>query len=113
MEYMIGQVQELTQDCEVERGLSGTKITLPKGTKAIIGADKFAHWEDGSIQPLGENDVVKGYSASGLASWIGMWLLENLPLREMLKKFDVESTKFVDEIEAALEDLGFYEDTCD
>ena len=57
--YKIGQLLIAKQDIEIETGLTGTKIAVPKGSKVIIGADRLAHhFRDGRIQPIAKDAVI-------------------------------------------------------
>lgn len=109
--YNIGQMLTASEDIELE-GFLGTKKTVKKGTKIYIGADNFAHYLDGTIQPLSENAEVKGYSVIGLADLIWLFIRNNTPINEdMLEDYD-ESPECVKEaIVDALEELGFYDHT--
>lgn len=109
--YNIGQALTANKDIEAEMCF-GEKRTIRKGTKIYIGADNFAHHLDGTIQPLGENAEVSGYSVSGLADFIWMYIRNNTPINEdMLEDYD-ESPECVKEaIMDALEELGFYDHT--
>ena len=73
--YNIGQILTVKEDVTLE-GL-GTQKIVKKGSKIYIGADNLAHHRDGTIQPLGENTEVKGYSVSGLADFIWLYILIN------------------------------------
>lgn len=108
MTYKIGQILTMTMDMEVEKALSGAKVIIPKGSKIIIGADNLAHHlRDGSIQPLAKTDKVEGYDAAGLAEYLLKILESRFPIREMAEDYDIEEKAFQDEIEYALDDIGF------
>ncbi len=97
MVYKIGQLLTSNQDTESERALPSEKVIIPKGAKFIIGADNLAHHlRDNMVQPLG-NAEVKGYDPEGLAEYLAWVLMTRLPNTKML----------YDEIELALEDIGF------
>lgn len=107
MEYKIGQILVSNQDVEVEKALSGEKVVIPKGNKVIIGADNLAHHiHTGMIQPLGDAEV-KGYDAEGLAEYLLIVLKAHFPLADMLEDYDIEEKDLKDEIEYALDDIGF------
>lgn len=109
--YNIGQVLIANKDIEVEMCF-GEKSIIKKGTKTYIRADNFAHHKDGTIQPLAENAEVSGYSVSGLADFIWLYIRNNTPINEdVLEDYD-ESPECVKEaIMDALEELGFYDHT--
>lgn len=108
MTYKIGQILTMTMDMEVEKALSGKKAIIPKGSKIIIGADSLAHHlHDGSIQPLAKTDKVEGYDAAGLAEYLLKVLESRFPIREMAEEYDIEEKAVRDEIEYALDDIGF------
>lgn len=108
IEYKIGQILTSKEDVEVEKALSEEKVVIPKGNKIIIGADNLAHHiKTGMIQPLGENIEVKGYDASGIAEWIYTYLRCHLPLDEMLEDYDETKETLIEEIECALDEIGF------
>lgn len=107
MEYKIGQMLVVDQDIEVRGALSGKKIVIPEGNKIIIGADKRAHHlRDGMIQPLGDAEV-KGYDTKGLAEYLLIALEASFPLDDMLADFHIAEERFKEEIEYALDDIGF------
>lgn len=80
--YNIGQILTANKDIEIERCF-GTKDIIKKGTRIYIGADNFAHHRDGTMQPLGDNTEVKGYSVSGLADFIWLYIRNYTPVMNM------------------------------
>lgn len=109
--YNIGQILTAQKDIEIERCF-GTKDTIKKGTKIYIGADNFAHHRDGTIQPLGEDIDVKGYSVSGLAEFIWLYIKNYTPIDEdVLEEYDETSDCVKNSIMDALEELGMYDHT--
>lgn len=106
--YNIGQILTAKEDIELE-GCLGTKKTVKKDAKIYIGADNFAHHKDGTIQPLGENSEVKGYSVSGLADFIWLYIRNFTPIDEnVLEDYDETPDCVKNAIMDALEELGFY-----
>jgi len=109
--YNVGQVLTAQKDIELE-GALGTKRIIKKGTKIYIGADNFAHHRDGTIQPLEKNADVKGYSVSGLAEFIWLYIRNNTPVDEyLLEEYDETSDCIKEAIMNALEELGMYDHT--
>lgn len=108
MEYKIGQILTSKEDQEIEKVFGENEI-IPNGNKVIIGADKFAHHiRNGFIQSLGENVEVKGYDAAGIAEYLYMYLKNSFAIDEMLEDYsDNNKQEFIDEIEFALEEIGF------
>lgn len=112
--YNIGQILTYTQDTEVRRAISDTPEIIKKGTKVIVGADGFVRYSDGSIQKLGENTEVSGYSTEGLASFICNYLCHNVyGFSEMLEEWEEDITEELlkEHIADALEELGMYDHT--
>ena len=108
MEYRVGQILTSKEDVEVEKALSGEKVIIPKGNKIIIGADKLAHHiRNGMIQPLSEDSEVKGYDTSGIAEYLYTYLRNHFEIDEMLEGYDDTKERFMEEIEYALEGIGF------
>ena len=108
MEYKIGQIITSNEDVEIEKVLSGEKVIIPKGNKIIIVADKFAHHiKTGMIQPLQNDSEVKGYDTEGIAEFLFMWLRSHLPIEEMLENYDYTKEDLKEELECALEEIGF------
>ena len=104
----IGQVLTLEKDTEIER-ISGIKDKLKKGTKIFVGADNFAHYRNGFIQPL-ENIKVEGYSVIGLAEFIWLYIRNRTPVdEECLKEYGESSDSIKEAIIDALEELGMYD----
>ncbi len=109
--YNIGQILTAKEDIELE-GVLGTKKTVKKGTKIYIGADCFAHHRDGTIQPLGDNVEVKGYSVNGLTDSIWLYIRNFTPIDEnALEDYDETPECIKNAIMDALEELGFYDHT--
>ena len=94
----------------LKRLLAAKKLSK-KGTTLYIGADKFVHYRNGNIRKLGDNFEVKGYSAKGLAGYMYSILSYRFPIDEMLEDYDLDVGDFKEEIEMALEELVFYDDT--
>lgn len=106
--YKIGQILTSNQEVEVEMALSGEKVIIPKGNKIIIGPDKFAHHiRNGMMQPLQETAELSGYDTIGLAEYLYIWLKSHFPIDEMLEEYDSSANKFKQEIEVALDEIGF------
>ena len=109
--YNIGQILIVNKDIEVERCF-GTKDIVKKGTKIYIGADNLAHHRDGTIQPLGDNTEVRGYSVSGLADFIWLYIRNYTPVNEdVLDDYDETPDCVKNAIMDALEELGMYDHT--
>lgn len=108
MEYRVGQILTSKEDVEVEKELSGKKVVIPKGNKIIIGADNLAHHiRNGMMQPLPKDSEVNGYDASGIAEYLYTYLRNHFEIDEMLEGYDETKERFIEEIEYALEDIGF------
>lgn len=108
MEYRVGQILTSKEDVEVEKALSGEKVIIPKGNKIIIGADNLAHHiRNGVMQPLPEESEVKGYDASGIAEYLYIYLRNHFEIDEMLEGYNDNKERFMEEIEYALEEIGF------
>lgn len=108
MEYKVGQILTSQEDVEVEKALSGEKVIIPKGNKIIIGADKLAHHiRTGMMQPLPEDSEVHGYDASGIAEYLYTHLRRHFAIDEMLEDYDDTKERFIEEMEYALEEIGF------
>lgn len=107
--YNIGQVLTAQRDFNVERCF-GTKDVIKKGAKVYIGADNFAHHADGTIQPLGEDVEVKGYSVSGLAEVIWLYIRNDTPIdKYLLEEYGETPDCIKNAIMDALEELGFWD----
>lgn len=65
------------------------------------------HIRDGMIQPLAKDAEVKGYDASGIAEYLYTSLRNHFPIDEMLEEYDDTKERFIEEIEYALDDIGF------
>ena len=94
--YKIGQMFILSADVELKDFL-GDITLVNKGTKIWVGADGLAHYQDGTIQPLPENSIVKGYDTKGIAERI---------LLQLKADFPFDGINIRDSIEYALEELG-------
>lgn len=102
----IGEVFIAKEDIELENK------TVKKGEKVYIGADCFAHHRDGTIQWLEDNAEVKGYSVSGLADFIWLYIRNFTPIDEnILEDYDETPDCVKEAIMDALEELGFYDHT--
>lgn len=108
MEYKIGQILTSNCDVEIEKALSGEKVIIPKGNKVIVGADNFAHHlKNGMLQPFAKGTEIKGYDANGLAEYLYIYLRNHFYIDEMLEEYDDTKERFIEEIEYALEEIGF------
>lgn len=105
--YKVGQMLTLKEDCVGKLALSDDSFTISKGTKAFIGADSFAHYLDGMIQPLGDVVLTKGYDVKGIAKWIFEIMRMELPFEEWSDEYDVSESDFVEVVSDALSELGF------
>lgn len=109
MKYKIGQILTSNQDVEIEKALSGEKVIMPKGNRIIVGADNLAHHIiNGMIQPFSEGTEIKGYDVNGLATYLYTYLRKHFPIDEMLEEYDDTKERLIEEIEYALEEIGFY-----
>ena len=106
----IGQQIKTVKDETVEKAF-GSKEVIKKGTTFYVGADGFIHYRNGNIRKLGDNFEVKGYSAKGLAEYMYSVLSNRFQINEMLEDYEWKIGDFKEEIEMALEELGFYDDT--
>ena len=107
MKYKIGQILTSTKDVVVEKEFSGEKVTIPKGNRIIIGADKLAHHiRDGMIQPLADGVEVKGYDSSGIAEYIYICLKAHLPIDDWLEDYEISEDGIIEEIQCALDEIG-------
>lgn len=108
MEYRVGQILTSKKELVIESAISGTKTTVPKGNKIVIGADGFAHHiRGGYIQPLGEDAKVEGYDTNGLAEYLYLHLCKEFEINDMLDSYDETKERFIEEIEYALSEIGF------
>ncbi|MBQ8218561.1 MAG: hypothetical protein IJZ79_02325 [Bacilli bacterium] len=108
MKYKVGQILVSTEDVEVEKALSGEKVVIPKGNKIIVGPDKLAHHiRTGMKQQMPEDAEIDGYDANGLASYLYLYLRNHFEIDEMLEGYDDTKENFIEEIEFALEEIGF------
>lgn len=104
-DYKIGQMLKVSADIEL-KGFLGDKKFIKKGTKIWIGADKLAHYQDGSIQRLAEDLTVKGYDGEGIAKRIYLQLASHFPLNEFEEDYEISPNDIKDEIVYALDELG-------
>lgn len=108
MKYRIGQILTAGRDITVEKALSGEKETVPKGAQIIIGPDGLAHHlRDGCIQPLAKDAELDGYDTHGIAEYLYRYMRQHFPIDDMLEQYDDTKKRFVEEIECALDDIGF------
>lgn len=105
-DYKIGQILTSKEDVEIEKAISGEKVTIPKGNKVIIGADKLAHHiRNGYVQPLAEGSTVNGYDTNGIAEYLYIVLRNHLPIDEMMEDYEISKQDIIDEIECALDEI--------
>lgn len=102
----IGQLFRFTQDFEFDTAF-GEKRTIPRGTRAIVGADGFAHYLDGTIQPLGDAVKVEGYDTDGMTEWIYKFVQRVLD-NDMLEDYEVSDDDVKEQIREALSELFGY-----
>lgn len=62
------------------------------------------------FSPIGEASTVEGHNAEGIAKYICLFLRSHLAfdLDEMLEGYDFTMNELADEIQYALEEIGFY-----
>lgn len=108
MTFKIGQMVTANQDIELKRAVSGETVTIPKGSKAIVGADKLAHHLDyDMVQPISKAVDIEGYDADGLATYLFHQLKYQFPIEEFCNDYDVSERSFCDEIADQLREIGF------
>lgn len=106
--YKIGQILTANTDIELERALSGEKVTVPKGSKVIVGADGMAHhFRNGMIQPFAKDAVVEGYDAEGIALYLYTMLNSRYDLDQHIEDQDCTKWEFIDSIAEYLREVGF------
>lgn len=107
MKYKVGQILTSNTDVVVEKAMSEEKVTIPKGNRIIIGADKLAHHiRNGMVQPLADDLKVEGYDSFGIAEYIYMWLESHLPIAEWIEDYEISKNDIIEEIECALDEIG-------
>lgn len=86
---------------------SGNKLVLEKGDKSVIGFDNMIHClkERCLIKP-DDNMEIEGYSATGLAQFLGAWLDNVFDLDRVLSRTNIEKEDFVKCMENALAEIG-------
>lgn len=108
MKYRIGQILTSKVETELKLALSEDTVVVPKGNKVIVGADKFAHHiRTGRIQPFPEGAEIEGYDGNGIAEYIYIYSRNHFPIDEMLEDYDDTKERFIEEIEYALDEIGF------
>lgn len=108
MQWKVGQIITSTHEAEIETGLLGKKVKIPAGNKIIIGADNLAHHIcSGIIQPISGRIKICGYDAGGLAEYLFFYLKNKYPMEEIFEDYDIEEGDFKDELQSALEEIGF------
>lgn len=108
--YKIGQLLIAKRDIEIESELTGTKITVPKGSKVIIGPDRLAHhYNNGKCQNIAKDAVVEGYDVIGLADYLYTMLNSRYDLDQHLEDQDCTKYDFMDSIAEYLREIGFDE----
>lgn len=107
--YKYGELLVSQVDTEVEKALSGEKVKIPKGNKVVVGFDGLAHHiRNSCIQPFAEGTKIEGFCNDGIVEIVYLYLLNRLPLREMLDGFDLTADDVKDAIIEALEEIGLY-----
>lgn len=86
---------------------SGDKLILEKGDKSIIGFDGMIHClkQRCLIKPDDAMEI-EGYSATGLAQFLGAWLDNVFDLEKVLSRTNIEQDDLVKCMEAALVEIG-------
>lgn len=108
--FKYGQLMVSNQDIVIEKALSGDKVTIPKGSRVVVGFDGLAHHLDnGFIQPFAKNCTLAGFSSSGIVEVVMDCLFNRFPMEEMCEGYDVKQEEIRQEILDALEEIGLYE----
>lgn len=107
--YKYGELLVSNTDVTVELALSEEKVTIPKGSKVVIGFDGMAHHlRGGYIQPIESSAQIEGFSNDGIVETLYLYLFNQLPLRDMMEDYDVSPNDFKRVMVEALEELGCY-----
>lgn len=107
--YKYGELLISQADTVVEKALSGDRVVIPKGNKVVVGFDGFAHHiRNGCIQAFREGTEFDGFCNDGIVEIIYLYLLNQLPIREMLDDFDLTEDDVKNVIAEALEEIGLY-----
>lgn len=109
LRFKQGQVVVANQDIELELA-SGEKEIIKKGSKAVVGFDRYMHHYNGKIQGFTDDVVIEGVSAGGLTQYLIDYLRARTPLREMLEDYDLNEESFGQTIFEAFEEIGLSED---
>lgn len=109
LKFKQGQVVVANQDIELELA-SGEKEVIEKGSKAVVGFDRYMHHYNGKIQGFTDDVVIEGVSAGGLTQYLVDYLRTRLPLREMLEDYDLSEEVLGQTIFEAFEEIGLSED---
>lgn len=109
LKFKQGQVVVANQDIELELA-SGEKEVIKKGSKAVVGFDRYMHHYNGKIQGFTDDVVIEGVSAGGLTQYLVDYLRARLPLREMLEDYDLSEEVLGQTIFEAFEEIGLSEE---
>lgn len=110
--FKYGQLMVSNQDIVIEKVLSGDKVTIPKGSRVVVGFDGLAHHLDnGFIQPFAKNCILAGFSSSGIIEVIQNCLFSHFPIKEMCEDYEIDPDDIRKELIYALDEIGLCEDT--
>lgn len=105
--FRIGEQIQVTNDYEIETGLSETKLYVKKGDKGFIDCNGNIHYITGEARGkihLMKSFEVKGYCTEGMANLI-MKCLNDYDIKSILEDNDIEIEDFKNTITEALDEI--------
>ena len=104
----IGQEVVNSEEFEIQKLVSGTKVTIKKGDKGVFDSKGLLHYKSGEargmIQKI-EGIEVNGYDHSGIANRIFNRLDSYFNLSDYLNDYDIDKECVVNNIEDVLMDI--------
>lgn len=101
----IGQEVEFKNDFKIETYLTGTKLQVKSGDKALVtnmGLKILTGEARGKITNFADNTELKGYDYENISKLIYRRLDNYFDLGELLENDDIDSSRFREEIEEVL-----------
>lgn len=104
----IGQEIVNSEEFEIQKLVSGTKVTVKKGDKGVVDSKGLLHYTSGEangmIQKI-DGMKVDGYDHRNIANMVFNHLKGYFDLSDYLESYDIEEERVLDEIEAVLMDI--------
>lgn len=104
----IGQEIQITEGFEIKKGVSGKKVEIKEGDRAIVNSDGLLQYisgnANGMLQKV-DSIEVDGYDHSNIAKMLYRRLDRYFGISDYLEFNEIDESRFIEEIEDVLMDI--------